>query len=1721
MEPGPSNRQDTLPEDHGARTTDLLARFIVSQGIPYESVKDGPLQDLIQHLKPKYQMPPNEAIMRNAVKIDRRDRLTLQYIKQMSVTFDVTEKADGKKFLVFSVHVMPNTNHRKQIVYLRSLENTVIDELMIHDTIRDAVNNDRIIITNVICPNEEFEAIFQTNCISRHKFVCFNYHVGRFANSILRIEDCVEKLEKLRDFVKEIKADRHLLYEFQRIDAELIIQTIRHSVYKDQHTYPKIANIVIPNEQKAQLFNVKNHVTKHFICFNHIITIFVDNVLKIEEFSERLEQLRKFVRLLRNNRDIYNDFKRTQLARNSDYDLPPTNPKAPWRTTAAFLQKCIYHYEIFVQIAKRHNLPNNFSHEAFLQLIFFDRILQQCLKYVKYLSGPFSSISQVIPAITSLKNYISSNSMGYPFEKQIRSTFVSVFEKVVSGDLGKYYEMATLLDPRFGYQMDLYSEAIWMEIESKVINEFVSKNDTEETLDETAKEKRKSVITREMQDYKIHCLGNRLRENENPINWWVTRQTLMSKLAIMAREFFVCPPVAIDANNFFGKTGKFSRLCETYQAKQLENCLMVAGYQQEFRGIGARFDATYKYEPSVEFTRLLDDSKEGISVKRARLDATVNNSSLGQEQKPSTIDDNNFETEKKPNIVEDKIIKIENESEHEDEDGWAGFVDKYVPTTSADVPSIRGEDVEKVCHSNPKSSRPRPPRKRNCAICGKKEKGMYIKDVTVIIERLVVTLAAVHRREINMDGARALFAKNRITVCRIHFVESCVAILQILKINRYESIANLPDDAFVGMMPSVEAISGRQFKPTELRNILTLFAVNYNELATARIDPVNDKTTCVACGEQGNTSEMVRSPENAYEWAQWMNSLGIQFFDLHDSLNDSFLCREHFPPNAFGKTGRLLTGMLPVMDKFDLTNEAEVDSVDNFEELTEISRKRHRCSKWDAEEAEETKDSSDHLLAKFFVSQGIPYEAVNHHAFRTLFKDLRPDYTPPTSEILKSKVGALSWKRSNLFIGIAEISVTFDVVGMENDDDEKFLVFSAHFFDDERKCRRNHVFLSMLGNCQIDDKTIMNCILSTINPDGTQQFCRIKNLVSPNRKIAQLFSTADGSMTKNFICFNHYISLFVDDILQIEEFAKALSMIRKYVRQIRDDSKLLVKFKRMQASMNNDILLPVIPRGNWQSVATFLAQFIASYESLIRFSGRYQLRIRISDMIFQQLVCLHKILELCRQQTENLGSPFSSISQVIPAVVSMKKFIFNLSGYYPFVATIRRMFANVFQNVTTGEVKLQYDMATLLDPRFGYRDDLYSELIWLDIERKLINGHAESSSSDGTDQIDDRKLLMSQVRAYRRYCWEGRPAETESPLDWWDVRGEELARLSPIARQFFSCPPASTDAEYFFGNRGKFSHLCQKYSGFELDDYLTVAGGEQEFQGKCSKSDGSEISKTPQELYPWNAVGTSSDIPNGFIDSSNETPSISERRHCALCGKLVASRFTKTVRNDVNRLFIALGAVYQDELEPDEAQQLFNTDRIEICRVHFVKSCDAFFERLQISGFNELSELNVSDFSENVQIISDIFRIRLNATNVHNYMSAFTEKYYNFPEERRARARPDEYDAGRTIDWLAKFMVTHGMAYESVREPTFQNLLRHLNPDISIPAPAEIEEVIGKMSGRIDQIISPGQKEVSVTFDVFGDEDDDDKYLVFSVHFFLDVEVRKNMVYLAKMEHNQ
>ncbi|EGT50743.1 hypothetical protein CAEBREN_12964 [Caenorhabditis brenneri] len=448
------------------------------------------------------------------------------------------------------------------------------------------------------------------------------------------------------------------------VDSESVLIPIRRAVNSYSYSNVKFANLVCPSQELYKMLCGSDVCKRYYVDYNFYIKKFVLNLLKIQELSQGLQQFRTFCRFIKSNVDTYGRYRRLQLSKGHEMNIPDLDDES-WYTSARFLTHCLSLHDDFNDFCRQNNHDPAISNETFLELLYFQRLLSECIRHSAEVSAPDNSISQVMPSIMALRNYISMSKPAESYANHVRDAFTNSFSTVTRGSAKILYDIATLMDPRYAYKTEIYNMQTWQNLEIRAIEEFVNMDPAMEKcyyndVSLLTPSERHAVIANDFKIYREflglggadQVLGHRDHRplsGETPNFWWGRRQTDMEYLAVLSREYLATPATTINATCYFNKgKGKFDRISKMYPRPQIDDCLTVAGTYQVYRGKGYL----------AEKNRMTSGQKEKLAAIEKRL---ITNGMIEMEEQMVKMEEAEpmDQEEMKPEIQKQMEVKVE------------------------------------------------------------------------------------------------------------------------------------------------------------------------------------------------------------------------------------------------------------------------------------------------------------------------------------------------------------------------------------------------------------------------------------------------------------------------------------------------------------------------------------------------------------------------------------------------------------------------------------------------------------------------------------------------------------------------------------------------------------------------------------------------------------------------------------------------------------------------------------------------------------------------------------------------------------------------------------------------------------------------------------------------------------------------------------------------------
>ncbi|CAI5441072.1 unnamed protein product [Caenorhabditis angaria] len=613
------------------------------------------------------------------------------------------------------------------------------------------------------------------------------------------------------------------------VDGESVLTYARRSINNFNYGNVRFTNMVSVDEEMAGELLSTNAVTNNYICFFTYLSRFIENVLKIPDFQYGLDSLRNFVQFLRKHADLYSKFRRLQLSKNGELDLPSLDEDGKWTSTTVFLTRCLLLHETFADFALRFRISSYISDDTFSKLSYLQRLMSHTRKFAKELSTPDSCVSQIVPTVVAIQGFLEGKSLGYDFEEDIKSVFKQHLQPLLClNPANLRYLFATLLDPRYGYRKNIFPLEKWSKIESELMQMFsleeIVVNDQNprkaQVLDAVSKEVRKQKILEELKIYRNVISAARPNALTNIFHWWGARMLDLTNLYNKSREFLAPPAVAIDTELYFGNGGKWSHMCSKLSYEHLENALSVAGQRELFKGRGYISESALSPFVNPTSTRRTPALQKSIKLLKKPTPPLKFPEALMMQPPEHKKSEENLEIEPDLDV---KLEVLEQENEELDQDA-----------ETEEVPN-------------------------KCTICLRVEKPELLKEAILPNEKLLVLLGMVVGTKLSIDQARLCFWKPTRTplICIRHYKEAADQIISTLQIRCPDAVFAMPQFRIQPLLDQIFEIRNSEMPLMAFKQLFIIFCEKYPPDSLKNNEIISfDAIFCAESSGNSGTSEI-------------------------------------------------------------------------------------------------------------------------------------------------------------------------------------------------------------------------------------------------------------------------------------------------------------------------------------------------------------------------------------------------------------------------------------------------------------------------------------------------------------------------------------------------------------------------------------------------------------------------------------------------------------------------------------------------------------------------------------------------------------------------------------------------------------------------------------------------------------------------------------------------
>lgn len=470
-----------------------------------------------------------------------------------------------------------------------------------------------------------------------------------------------------------------------------------------------------------------------------------------------------------------------------------------------------------------------------------------------------------------------------------------------------------------------------------------------------------------------------------------------------------------------------------------------------------------------------------------------------------------------------------------------------------------------------------------------------------------------------------------------------------------------------------------------------------------------------------------------------------------------------------------------------------------------------------------------------------PLSMVENTGFKNFMKKVKPKYNLPSRKFFTDNIIPRLYEETKTEIrkgvlSAAAISVTTDLWTNINNM-ESFLSFTAHWFDDSFKF--HHAVLQMTHFPETHTAmNIRNCLeeiptLWDINSD------KIHAIVRDNgRNVAKAI---DDSIFNGVPCFIHTLQLAIHAALKHDTMSQIIAKSRRIVTHFNHSNIAQSKLRDLRRELHlpdHQLVQDVSTR--WNSSYYMMSRLLEQKRTVSLYLA--ETSVNFENLSTEEWILLGKSLELLKpfeEITKIISSSCSSISEVIPHLKTLQKYLENYNDENNDIMEIKNLLAN--------DLKIRFDLnhnklfnlATLLDPR--YKQQFFDAEDLITVRSQFLLEALKNSSSDDesdTAETDKGQHLQSstggdnvEAATHRNFwqCYNDLVSRTiedvhdekssaahelhsyftlpvvnrnSDPFEWWSRNSLRYPEMSRLAKVYLCCPASSVYSERLFSEAG-------------------------------------------------------------------------------------------------------------------------------------------------------------------------------------------------------------------------------------------------------------------------------------------------------------------------------
>nr|XP_012224904.1 PREDICTED: zinc finger BED domain-containing protein 4-like [Linepithema humile] len=578
------------------------------------------------------------------------------------------------------------------------------------------------------------------------------------------------------------------------------------------------------------------------------------------------------------------------------------------------------------------------------------------------------------------------------------------------------------------------------------------------------------------------------------------------------------------------------------------------------------------------------------------------------------------------------------------------------------------------------------------------------------------------------------------------------------------------------------------------------------------------------------------------------------FFEIHSDDNTKAICLLCKIPISRGGIGKRATTSAMIKH---LQNKHITEYNENFQSQSAENKKQSniadyvKTQKWNINDKKSL--NLHKAIGEMIALDNQPFSIVTDIGFQKLMECAEPRYKIPFKTYFSETVIPDIYEKCRIKIlkdieNISNCAFTSDIWTC-NISNESYISFTIHYINEDFQLKHAALNVKHFPGSHTGEN-----IAKIITEMIEEWHLNDKNYIIIRDSGANIKKATKNLDIQNESCFIHTLQLVVTEALKSQRTVNDLIAVsRKIVTHFNHSPAACYKLKAIQRELNMPTLKLVQDvQTRWNSTFYMLQRLFELKRAISIFTIETEAIVNLSSHQWSLLENCLKLLQPFEEITKEISSSESIISEVIPIVASLKKYLLKEISFFGVGTMKDSLIQNVNNRFNNILLNINYTHATFLDPRFktAFFDNDMSSKIKIEIYHKMqeisqeheILESDDLNNSESNNDIDDESLTTFRRKETIWTCFSeianASDASTsacgnaisnrnssntesntksceidtylsmklieriESPFLWWHDNRKILPILSKLAEKYLCIPANSVYSERLFSKAG-------------------------------------------------------------------------------------------------------------------------------------------------------------------------------------------------------------------------------------------------------------------------------------------------------------------------------